>query len=39
MYEAMANFGGGPPTRDHYELYSKWAAGDWGMVITGELCE
>ncbi|CAE6535314.1 unnamed protein product [Rhizoctonia solani] len=37
MYEAMANFGGGPPTQQHYELYSKWAAGGWGMIITGNV--
>ncbi|CAE6504548.1 unnamed protein product [Rhizoctonia solani] len=37
MYEAMADFGGGPPTRQHYELYSRWAAGGWGMVITGNV--
>ncbi|CAE7211921.1 unnamed protein product [Rhizoctonia solani] len=37
MYEAMANFGGGPPTQQHCELYSKWAAGGWGMVITGNV--
>lgn len=36
MYEAMANFGGGPPDREHYELYSKWASGGWGMIITGK---
>ncbi|KAF8761855.1 NADH:flavin oxidoreductase / NADH oxidase family [Rhizoctonia solani] len=35
MYEAMANFGGGPPTQQHYELYSRWATGGWGMIITG----
>ncbi|KAB5590781.1 FMN-binding oxidoreductase [Ceratobasidium theobromae] len=37
MYEAMANFGGGPPDREHYELYSKWASGGWGMIITGNV--
>ncbi|CAE6493914.1 unnamed protein product [Rhizoctonia solani] len=37
MYEAMANFGGGPPTQQHYELYSRWAAGGWGMIITGNV--
>ncbi|CAE6501803.1 unnamed protein product [Rhizoctonia solani] len=37
MYEAMADFGGGPPTRQHCEIYSKWAAGGWGMVITGNV--
>lgn len=35
MYEAMASFGGGPPTEEHYALYSRWALGGWGMVITG----
>ncbi|KAF8707605.1 NADH:flavin oxidoreductase / NADH oxidase family, partial [Rhizoctonia solani] len=37
MYEAMANFGGGPPTQQHYELYSRWATGGWGMIITGNV--
>ncbi|KAJ1311226.1 hypothetical protein OPQ81_009726 [Rhizoctonia solani] len=37
MYEAMSNFGGGPPTQQHYNLYSKWAAGGWGMIITGNV--
>ncbi|KAH7344786.1 hypothetical protein B0J17DRAFT_636836 [Rhizoctonia solani] len=37
MYEAMANFGGGPPNQQHYELYSKWAAGGWGMIVTGNV--
>ena len=39
MYEAMASFGGGHPTEDHYVLYSQWALGGWGMIITGELCK
>ncbi|QRW05471.1 NADH:flavin oxidoreductase/NADH oxidase [Ceratobasidium sp. AG-Ba] len=37
MYEAMANFGGGPPTDQLSNLYSEWAAGGWGMVITGNV--
>ncbi|CAE6396072.1 unnamed protein product [Rhizoctonia solani] len=37
MYEAMADFGGGPPTQGHCELYSHWATGGWGMIITGNV--
>ncbi|KAG8726906.1 hypothetical protein FRC12_022997 [Ceratobasidium sp. 428] len=37
MYEGMANFGGGPPTKQHLNLYSHWASGGWGMIITGNV--
>ncbi|KAG9126424.1 hypothetical protein FRC07_003484 [Ceratobasidium sp. 392] len=37
MYEGMANFGGGPPTQQHSSLYSHWASGGWGMIITGNV--
>jgi 2,4-dienoyl-CoA reductase-like NADH-dependent reductase (Old Yellow Enzyme family) len=36
MYEAMADFWGGPPTKSHFDLYSQWGLGGWGMIITGE---
>lgn len=37
MYEHLAPFGGGPPNRRHFSLYSTWAASEWGMVITGNV--
>ncbi|KAG8707305.1 hypothetical protein FRC08_000589 [Ceratobasidium sp. 394] len=37
MYEGMAGFGGGPPTDQHLNLYSHWASGGWGMIITGNV--
>ncbi|KAG9011341.1 hypothetical protein FRB90_007356, partial [Tulasnella sp. 427] len=37
MYESLANFGGGPPNSQHFKLYSRWADGGWGMLITGNV--
>lgn len=37
MYEHGARYTGGPPNAFHYSLYAKWAAGDWGMIITGNI--
>lgn len=28
--------GGGLPGKHHQRLYSRWAEGGWGMIITGE---
>jgi len=35
MYEHLAKLFGGPPNELHVSLYSKWAQGGWGMIITG----
>ncbi|KAF8591302.1 FMN-linked oxidoreductase [Ramaria rubella] len=35
MYEHLAVFGGGLPNKYHNALYSKWARGGWGMILTG----
>ncbi|KIJ36725.1 hypothetical protein M422DRAFT_260818 [Sphaerobolus stellatus SS14] len=35
MYEHLGGLFGGPPNRYHNALYSKWAPGGWGMIITG----
>lgn len=37
MYEHLAPFGGGPPNKHHFSLYSTWAASEWGMVVTGNV--
>ncbi|KAJ7483460.1 hypothetical protein FB451DRAFT_1350565 [Mycena latifolia] len=37
LYEHLAKLFGGPPNRFHLELYSKWAAHDWGMIFTGNV--
>jgi 2,4-dienoyl-CoA reductase-like NADH-dependent reductase (Old Yellow Enzyme family) len=37
MYEHMASLFGGPPNDSHFSLYSKWSAGKWGMIITGNV--
>ncbi|THU99151.1 FMN-linked oxidoreductase [Dendrothele bispora CBS 962.96] len=37
MYEHLASFLGGPPNRNHLNLYSIWAKHDWGMIITGNV--
>ncbi|KAJ6595517.1 hypothetical protein DFH09DRAFT_1134858 [Mycena vulgaris] len=37
LYEHLARLLGGPPNRFHFELYSKWAAHDWGMIFTGNV--
>ncbi|TCD60742.1 hypothetical protein EIP91_009610 [Steccherinum ochraceum] len=37
MYEHLASFLGGPPNDMHFALYSRWASGDWGMIITGNV--
>ena len=29
--------GGGLPGKHHQRLYSRWAQGGWGMIITGQL--
>ncbi|EIN08209.1 FMN-linked oxidoreductase [Punctularia strigosozonata HHB-11173 SS5] len=36
-YEHGAALFGGPPNTYHYALYSQWAQGDWGMIITGNV--
>jgi 2,4-dienoyl-CoA reductase-like NADH-dependent reductase (Old Yellow Enzyme family) len=36
-YEHLAPLLGGPPTRAHCALYARWAAGGWGMVVTGNV--
>jgi 2,4-dienoyl-CoA reductase-like NADH-dependent reductase (Old Yellow Enzyme family) len=35
MYEHLAAFSGGSPNQYHISLYSTWAQGGWGMIITG----
>ncbi|KAF8521006.1 hypothetical protein JB92DRAFT_2892414 [Gautieria morchelliformis] len=35
MYEHLAAFSGGLPNQYHISLYSRWARGGWGMIITG----
>src|SRR5882724_9803280 len=35
MYEHLSTFSGGPPNPYHLALYSRWAQGGWGMIITG----
>ena len=37
MYEHLAPYLGGPPNSMLNELYSVWASGGWGMVITGNV--
>lgn len=37
MYEHMSNFCGGPPNEAHFELYSRWSKGEWGMICTGNV--
>ncbi|KAL5499170.1 hypothetical protein ACEPAH_1688 [Sanghuangporus vaninii] len=37
MYEHLASFFGGPPNCTLIALYSVWARGGWGMVITGNI--
>ncbi|WVQ97108.1 hypothetical protein IAU59_004218 [Kwoniella sp. CBS 9459] len=29
--------GGGPPRAGHFELYRRWADGNWGMIISGNV--
>ncbi|KZT70023.1 FMN-linked oxidoreductase [Daedalea quercina L-15889] len=37
MYEHMSALFGGPPNATHLALYTRWAAGGWGMVCTGNV--
>lgn len=37
MEEVLSTYLGGPPSDTHIELYRRWAAGGWGMVITGNV--
>jgi len=37
MYEHLSPLGGGPPNENHLGLYSTWAQGKWGMIITGNV--
>lgn len=37
MYEHAAEFLGGPPNQAHFDLYSRWADGQWGMIVTGNV--
>lgn len=37
LYEHLAFLLGGPPNDMHFALYSRWAAGGWGMIITGNV--
>ncbi|KAL4245665.1 Aldolase-type TIM barrel [Abortiporus biennis] len=37
LYEHLTNLQGGPPNSLHYQLYSRWSAGGWGMIITGNV--
>ncbi|KAJ3539614.1 hypothetical protein NM688_g6339 [Phlebia brevispora] len=37
LYEHLAELGGGPPNLNHLGLYSRWAHGNWGMILTGNV--
>ena len=37
MYEHLGPLGGGPPNENHIALYSTWARGKWGIIITGNV--
>ena len=37
MYEHLAPIWGSPPTQAVIALYEKWAAGGWGIVMTGNV--
>ncbi|KAI0337207.1 FMN-linked oxidoreductase [Trametopsis cervina] len=37
LYEHLAAFGGGLPNARHHNLYSRWAEGGWGMILTGNV--
>lgn len=37
MVELQAPLGGGPLGESELELYREWAAGGWGMIITGNI--
>ncbi|KAI0792287.1 hypothetical protein C8Q75DRAFT_752197 [Abortiporus biennis] len=37
LYEHLANLQGGPPNSLHFQLYSRWSSGGWGMIITGNV--
>ncbi|KAH8082853.1 hypothetical protein BXZ70DRAFT_900986 [Cristinia sonorae] len=37
LYEHSAALLGGPPNDVHFGMYSRWGAGGWGMVITGNM--
>jgi 2,4-dienoyl-CoA reductase-like NADH-dependent reductase (Old Yellow Enzyme family) len=36
-YEHLASFSGGLPNASHRSLYSRWAEGGWGMIVTGNV--
>ena len=37
MEELLAPAGGSPPTEEHVAAYKRWAAGRYGLVITGNV--
>ncbi|GBE83974.1 FMN-linked oxidoreductase [Sparassis crispa] len=37
LYEHMSALFGGPPNAAHFELYSRWSQGRWGMIMTGNV--
>jgi hypothetical protein len=37
MYEHLTPFGSGAPNAKHIALYSRWAQGGWGIIITGNV--
>ncbi|KAI0941964.1 hypothetical protein AcV7_002517 [Taiwanofungus camphoratus] len=37
MYEHLSTLFGGPPNTAHFDLYSRWSKGGWGMIITGNV--
>ncbi|OBZ67788.1 NADH oxidase [Grifola frondosa] len=37
LYEHLSDLFGGPPNAVHYDLYSQWSRGQWGMIITGNV--
>ncbi|KAG8805178.1 hypothetical protein FRC19_008039, partial [Serendipita sp. 401] len=37
MYEHLSPLGGGVPNTYHLSLYSTWARGKWGIIITGNV--
>lgn len=37
LYEHLGDTYGSPPTEQHTALYSRWAQGEWGIVVTGNV--
>ncbi|KAI0322922.1 hypothetical protein OF83DRAFT_273939 [Amylostereum chailletii] len=37
LCEHLASLFGGPPNPSHLALYSRWASGSWGIIISGNV--